>query len=251
MIRKSLIVLSLCCAVLCAFIGYMSQRAIEESERVSTSSFDLDCERLLDQAPVASTEIVLSDFIVGKKFATMDIDGDYQWDVTGVLLFPKKKQSTRYGYRAVIVSCKGIPDEATLNEKLLSEPESLTVDFWPTRELEPSIHSQLAMKYRNLDFARSRVVYLGYERENPILGETTLKLSIVVGGASVAVAVLTIIISLIIGMLSRLFKRSPKPNAPQPTANRAGLPASGSLDHEPTGGVLDRVRSRRDQQPGT
>lgn len=252
MICRSLIVLSLCCAILCAFIGFLSYRAMEESDQVSTNSTDLTCREILEASPKETTQVVVSNFIVGKRKTTIDYDGDGKWDLIGVPLFPAEKQNTKYGYKALIVCCKSVPTEAEFEALWKDSAEGLTLDYWPERqELDPYLHSGLAQNYLNLDFSKSRIAFYGYERTNPIFGATSLRLSILVGGGSVAVAVLTFLIALLAKLLGRFFKPSPQTTRPSPTANRAGLPSHGGNETVATGGVLDRVRSLRDRQAGT
>lgn len=250
MIRRSLIVLSLCTAVLCAFVGYLSHRAIEQSKKVASSSIDLACVQLMDKPPIEATEVVLSEFKIGKHFAKIDLDGDSNWDLVGVAVFPKEKQKQSYAYRAVILFCKGIPDETAYEEVFGdAELDKLVVDYWPSRQdLDKGVYAQLATNYRSLDFSKAPIAFYGYERTNPVFSETTKKASILVGGAAVAVAVITVVLSALFGAVGRLFRRKEK-TVPPPVANRAGLPP-GNQNSESTGGVLDRVRSMRDRQPG-
>ena len=251
MIQRSLIVLSLCCAILCAFVGFLSHRAIEESKKVSTNSVDLDCHDFLESAPKSSTEVVLSGFFAGKRKTTIDLDGDDKWDLVGVPLFPSKKQNTKYGYKALILCCKGIPDQESFEAVFGGQPKNLTIDYWPERQdLDKFVHSGLAQEYLNLDFSKSQVAFYGFERENPIFGESTKRLSILVGGIAVAIAVVTILFAVLANLMGRLFKRKPEATPTRPPSNRAGLPAQSPGETASTGGVLDRVRSLRDKQPG-
>ena len=51
MTGRLLFPLCLCCVVLCAFIGYMSKRAIEEAKQVATEVVELECGALLKEPP--------------------------------------------------------------------------------------------------------------------------------------------------------------------------------------------------------
>ncbi len=246
MIRRSLIILSLCSAVLCAFIGFLSYRAIEESKQLQSSSIELSCSDLLKTAPETSTGVQLNDFVLGRHVAGIDLDGDQQWDQGAIPLFPKQRQPFKYGYRAVILCFKGLPDEAAVDQALIGS--AVEADFWPGRqELDPAIYSRLAVKYRHMDFDNSRVLFLGFEKANPVLGKTSLRLATLVGAGSVVLALITFILGMLSAILKKAASRRPK-KQPQPTANRAGLPASGE-EPEFTGGVLDRVKSMRDRSP--
>lgn len=224
---------------------------MDESVKVKTSKITKTCKDLLDERPTESTSIEMHDFMVGKRSAKLDLDGDEKFDLVGVPLFSKDLDfKKKYGYYGVILCAKGIETEAQYEALLGGEEEvtSLAVDYWPQRQkLETALHSKLAQQYRSLDFAKSPVVLYGFERENPLLGKTTYQFSILAGIGSLAVAALTILISVLMGFLKKFFQRTPKPTAPKPVANRAGLPASEAQDSNLTGGVLDRVRSRRNQ----
>ena len=170
MIRRSLIILSLCSAVLCAFVGFLSHRAIEESKQLQSSSIELSCSELLKTAPENSTGVQLNDYVLGRHVAGIDIDGDQRWDQGAIPLFPKQRQQFKYGYCAVIVCFKGLPDEAAVDQALIDSV--VEADFWPNRqELDPDIYSRLATKYRHMDFSNSRVLYLGYEKSESGVGE--------------------------------------------------------------------------------
>lgn len=230
----------------------MSHRAIEESEQIQTESVELLCQELLDKTPRETTEVVIKNFKVGKKIAHFDFDGDEKWDLVGIPIFPIEKQKQAFAYRSVIVCCKGIPDQAAFDEIFNEEGlAELAFDFWPQRqELDANIHSRLATMYRSMDFARSPVVYFGFERVNPLLGETSLRLSYVIGAGAGGVAVVTMLLSALFGFFGRIFKRPKNPVGPpkRSAGNRSGLPANPG--HEATGGVLDRVRSMREKQSG-
>lgn len=237
---------------MCAFVGFLSHRAIEESKKVNNNSVELACHDFLDEAPNVTTEVVLSEFFVGKRKTTIDLDGDGKWDLVGMPLFPTKKQDTKYGYKALVLCCKGIPDEEAYEAAFGDEEiDKLLIDYWPQRqELDRYVHSGLAQEYLNLDFSKSQVAFYGYERTNPVFGESTMRLSILVGGISVFIAIATFLISIAASFLKRFFKKKPQQPAPaRPPSNRAGLPSS-PANEAATGGVLDRVRSKRDRQPG-
>jgi len=81
--------LCLCCAVLCAFVGYMSKRAIKEAEQVTTAVVELDCGMFLEKRPKESTGVLLSDYVFVNRVAAIDTDDDEKWDDVAVALFPK------------------------------------------------------------------------------------------------------------------------------------------------------------------
>jgi hypothetical protein len=252
MIRRILIPLSLCCAVLCAFVGFLSTQAIDEAERIATQSLEFSCEAMIRKPPKESTGVILSDYIGLDLFATVDIDDDDRWEEIAIPLFSKSVTESKHAYCAVIAVFNNVPDDVTLRE-VLSQPQ-LHADYWPAKKLPVYLHSQLAVKFRNMDFTKSPVVMIGYPKSNPLLGEASLQLSKTVGIVALGIAGLTFLFSMVL-KLFKLIKIKPKPqlSKPGPTRNRAGLPTNAdNLDlEEPTGGVLDRVRSMRDQQPET
>lgn len=223
---------------------------MDESVKVKTTKVPMTCQEVLEQRPLESASIELSDFMVGKRSAKLDFDDDDEFDLVGVPLFSKDLDfKKKYGYYGVIFCAKGIKTEAEY-EALLGGEELpvLSVDYWPQRQkLDLALHSKLAQQYRSLDFAKSPVVLYGFERENPLLGKSTYQISVIVGIVSISIAALTILITALAGFLKKFFRRKPKPTAPQPVANRAGLPTSEQEEPNLTGGVLDRVRSRRNQ----
>ena len=222
MIRNAIILLSLCCAVLCAFVGYLSYQVTQESEKAVGAGVPKTCEEMLESPVSETSRITLTDFVPGKHIAFVDNGEDNQWDLLCVPFFPPKLQKIGYGYRAVVVCFKDVKTREALDA--LIENRELDINFWPERQqLDRAIHSQLAQKYTNLDLARSPVLYYGFDAENPVLGESSMYASAGVGCVALFVALLA--------MVSGLFKRT-KPTLfddiveEQPTTNRAGLPVS-------------------------
>ncbi len=235
MIRKATILLSLCCAILCAFIGYLSYSSMKESERVDGEAAPMTCEAVLNSPILQNARIKLTEFAPGKHLAHLDNDGDDQWDSLCVPFFPPKHQKIGYGYCAVLVCFKNIPTRERL--ETVMETGELDINFWLGRQhLDRAIHSQLAQQYTNMDIANSPVLYYGFDGQNPLLGESTLYLSAGAGSVALCVALLALI--------SGIFLRT-KPTRvdvdleDQPTTNRAGLPVN---EHR---SVLDQVTPAR------
>lgn len=234
MIRKAIILLSLCCAVLCAFVGYLSYQVTQESEKAVGAGVPKTCHEVLESPLSETSRITLTDFAPGKHIAL--VNGEHnQWDRLCVPFFPRKRQKIGYGYRAVLVCFKDVKTREALDA--LIENRELDINFWPERqELDRAIHSQLAQKYTNLDLAHSPVLYHGFDAANPVLGESSMYASAAVGSAAIFAAFLA--------MVSGLFKRT-KPTLSednieeQPTTNRAGLPVS----EQPS--IFDQVTSTR------
>lgn len=234
MIRKAIILLSLCCAVLCAFVGYLSFDVTQESKKAVGEGIPKTCEEVLESSLSDTSRISMSNFVPGKYPAHVD-DNENQWKRLCVPFFPPKRQEIGYGYRAVLISFKGVETREALNA--LIKNGELDVNFWPERQqLDRVIHSQLAQKYTNLDLAHSPVLHYGFDAANPVLGKSTMFASAGIGSVAIFVAFMA--------MISGLFTRA-KPTKfdieleAQPTTNRAGLP----LSEETT--IFDQVASTR------
>jgi hypothetical protein len=248
MIRRVLIPLSLCCAVLCAFIGYLSHRAIEESKQVASNVQEFGCRQLIDKKPRKSTGVVIQDFIYLDRYAALDFDGDDKWDEVAVPVFPNQKQASKAAYQSVIVWFKDVPNQEALQEAL--KTDKIRADYWVAKQnLDEHLKSQLAIKFKHMDFENSPVVLVGFAQANPLLGPATLKFSYVGGLGALGFGALAFLMSIVMSLLNRKPKIRSAP--PKPTANKAGLPPARNYDAQPTGGVLDQVKSMRDRQPET
>lgn len=248
MIRRVLIPLCLCCAILCAFIGYVSQKAIDESASVKTNAEVFQCQALIEDRPLESIGVVIQDYITVDRFAKLDFDDDDQWDEVAIPLFPSQKPKSKAAYQSVIVCFKGVGDREAL-EKALAKKE-VRAEYWASRQkLDDHLKTQLAYSFINMDFENSPVVYVGYSATNPLLGVKSLQLSYLLGGGSLALAALAFLFSVVVSLFNRKPKFRPEP--PKPKNNLAGLPKTGDEPKELTGGVLDKVRSMRDPQPET
>lgn len=201
----------------------------------SRGSHPLTCEELLESPLLQTSRVRLTEFALGKHLASLDNDGDKQWDSLCVPLFPRKRQKIGHAYRAVLVCFKNIPTRDALDA--IIEKGELDINFWPERQhLDRAIHSQLAQKYTNMDLAKSPVLFSGFEATNPVLGETTMYTSAGMGLVALFVAFLA--------MISGLFLRRKSSghyieSEKLPTTNRAGLP----LNDGPS--IFDRVSSAR------
>jgi hypothetical protein len=227
--------------VLCAIVGFLTNRALQESEKRLGPATPIACDGILETHPTETSRILITDFIPGKHFAVLDYENDEQWEQLCVPMFPKKRLKITHSYRAVLVCFNNVPDRESFRE--LADAAEIDTNYWPMRQnLDAAIHSQLAQQYKNLDFANSPVLHCGFETSNPVLGATSLKLSIGVG----ATAIFTAFIALLAGLFFK--PRSESLDGlmtPEQNTNRAGLPN----DNQTIGcSVLDRVNSMRDQQ---
>jgi len=118
MLGRLLIPLCLCCVVLCAFVGYLSKRAIKESEQISTKIVELDCGGLIEKRPRKATGVLLKDYRFVDRVAAIDSDGDEKWDLVAVPLFSKEIFKSKVKYTSVIACFRDVPDWETLKQRL-------------------------------------------------------------------------------------------------------------------------------------
>lgn len=236
MVRKIIIMLCLCCVILCAFVGYLSKTAIEDSQVRQGPGVATSCGEILNQRPTSTARLLVTEFVPGKHFASLDFDNDGKWEQLCVPFFSPKFPAAKHSYRAVLICFRELPDREAFKAFVASG--EIDADFWPLRQkLDVALHSQLAQQYKNMDFANSPVLYCGFESANPVLGETSLMISIGLGCLATLAAVLTLIVGLFMGMRRRVSK---DPTELEPTTNRAGLPYES---------VLDRVHTMREKEP--
>ena len=234
MIRKIVISLSGCCLILCGFVGYLSYAETLNSEKSSGVAVSLTCADVLERRPEDMSRVRLTKFVPGKFTAFVDREQDGDWELVCVPFFPPTAGKVGHGYSAVLICFKNVHSQADF--KRLIKAGELDTNYWERRqELDQALHSQLSRDYKNLDIANSTVLHSGFELQNPVLGETTLKGSIVAGGLAILAAM--------IALMSGLFvRKTPKEtddwNDPA-SFNRAGLPPSAGTS------VLDSVSSSR------
>jgi hypothetical protein len=235
MVNKVIILLCLCCVVLCTFVGYLSKRAIEDSKIGHGPAVSVSCSEVLEERPTETSHLIVTGFIPGKHFASLDFDNDGQWEQLCVPFFPKKQQEIKHSYRAVLICFDKVPNREALRELVASG--EIDTNYWPMRQnLDVAIHSQLAQQYRNMDFANSPVFHYGFETSNPVLGEASLKISFFIG----YVAIFAAFVALLVGLVMKAWPAKKADLAElTPNTNRAGLPG---------GSVLDRVTSMRERQ---
>ena len=248
MLARLLIPLCLCCVVLCAFVGFLSKRAITETAQVSSVPVEFDCSSFIDSPPKKSSGVLLKDFVFVDLIATIDKDGDGKWDEVAIPLFSPDGFKSKAYYSAAIACFQDVPDLETLHQRLASN--ELQAYYWVNdQKLSLNLHSQLATKFKHMDFQQSPVVTVGYGNDNPLLGEASLEYSYLVGAAAVGVLILTLAYLVVAGLLNAV-PRSPRRPRRASAKNRAGLPNS-ETDYNAgsTGGVLDQARSMRNRQP--
>ncbi|MCP4478264.1 MAG: hypothetical protein GY818_09255 [Planctomycetaceae bacterium] len=234
MIRKIVISLSCCCLILCGFVGYLSYAETLNSEKSSGVAVTRTCAEVLDKRPEDMSRVRLTKFVPGKFTAFVDSEQDDKWELVCVPFFPPTAGKVGHGYSAVLVCFKNVHSQEDF--KRLIRTGELDTNFWERRQkLDQALHSQLSRDYKNLDIANSTVLHAGFELQNPVLGEATLRGSVALGGF----AILAAILALISGVFVR---KTPKEtydwNDPA-SLNRAGLPPSAGTS------VLDSVSSSR------
>ena len=234
MIRKIVILLSGCCLILCGFVGYLSYAETLNSKRSSGVAVTLTCAEVLERRPDDMSRVRLTKFVPGKFTAFVDQERDANWELACVPFFPPTSGKVGHGYSAVLVCFKNIRTKADF-ERLVKTGE-LDTNFWAGRQkLDQALHSQLSRDYKNLDIANSTVLHSGFELQNPVLGETTLKGSVALGSFAILAAMMALVSGLFV-------RKAPKEtydwDDPAPV-NRAGLPPSAGHS------VMDSVSSPR------
>ncbi|MDG1512493.1 MAG: hypothetical protein P8L78_17745 [Mariniblastus sp.] len=234
MIRKIVISLSGCCLILCGFVGYLSYAETLNSEKSSGVAVTRTCAEVLDKRPEDMSRVRLTKFVPGKFTAFVDPEQDDNWELACVPFFPPTAGKVGHGYSAVLVCFKNVHSQEDF--KRLIRTGELDTNFWERRQkLDQALHSQLSRDYKNLDIANSTVLHAGFELQNPVLGETTLRGSVALGGF----AILAAILALISGLFVRKTPKEIYDWNDSASLNRAGLPPSAG----PT--VLDSVSSPR------
>lgn len=243
MINRSILFLFLACAVLSGLVGYWSLESIRQAKIRVGPPITMTCDAVLQSCPMETAHIEFEEFIPGKHVALIAGAKGHHWELVCVPLFPSKGQQSKQSYQAVIVCCQGVPDRQALDELIKSKKIDLL--YWPERQqLNVQIHSQLAQQYRHMDLVNCPVLHYGFAPSNPVLGETSLGVSKLVGATSVAGLIGVFILTLLCRVAKRVLSavQSPKTEGPDPVENRAGLPESKS--------VLDQVTLMRDRSPG-
>lgn len=234
MIRKIVISLSGCCLILCGFVGYLSYAETLNSEKSSGVAVTRTCAEVLAKRPEDMSRVRLTKFVPGKFTAFVDPEQDDNWELACVPFFPPTAGRVGHGYSAVLVCFKNVHSQEDF--KRLIRTGELDTNFWERRQkLDQALHSQLSRDYKNLDIANSTVLHAGFELQNPVLGETTLRGSVALGGF----AILAAILALISGLFVRKTPKEIYDWNDSASLNRAGLPPSAG----PT--VLDSVSSSR------
>lgn len=223
MIRKGLTLLSMCCIIMCVFVGVLSHQEEDKAARLAAAkAVNVSCDEILDQErPEVISRMRMQKHVRGKFIADIDYEQDGIWEELCVPFFPKRRFEVKSGYRAVLVVMNGVDSQEKL-DAVLQESE-LDVLYWPERQEIPlAIHSKLAQQYENLDLDNCPLVFYGVEPGNPLLGAASLQMSKLVGGIAAVVFFLSLI---------SLFIKFEKPQVEEntavlPTRNRAGLPSS-------------------------
>ncbi|MFK7767498.1 MAG: hypothetical protein AB8B55_09780 [Mariniblastus sp.] len=207
---------------MCGFVGYLSYQGTQAKEEIEAPPAMTGCKALIENPPSELTRVLVGDYGVGKMIASLDVDEDGKWDEICVPFFPKNLK-IGYGYTAVLICFDSVADEASFRE--IANQGTVDSTFWPTRQkMDPYLHEQLAKKYHNLDFAHSPVLHYGFEKAKPLLGEETMKASIVAAGIAIVVAFL----ALISGLFKIRLAKNDEIDEDAPTSNRAGLPIASS-----------------------
>ena len=253
MLARLLLLLCLCCVVLCAFVGFLSKRAIDEATEFSEHPLEQDCSSFIDSPPKKSSGILLNNFVffnsiatIEDDIATVDNDGDGKWDEVAIPLFSEDSFKSKVSYTSVIACFRDVPDLKTLHERLSAKELKVSYRVKEQKLARP-LHTQLAITFKSMDFRNSPVVTVGYGQDNPILGVTSLTLSYTIGAAAFGVALLNIAYLAFMGF-SKCGKNALREARHEPTESPTCLPSSvTNCDDSPSESLLDAARSMRDQ----
>ena len=172
MIRKFIILLSVCCMVLCAIVGYLSKQVDQESDLREGEATAYKCADFLADPPTKTGRILVTEFGLGKHIAHIDGNDD-EWQESCVPFFPTNINLKKYGYSAILVCFNEVKSKEEI--KTLTKDGSLDTDFWPGRqELNPIFHSQLAQDYTNMDFSKTIVLHYCLLYTSPSPRDATL-----------------------------------------------------------------------------
>ena len=116
MIRSLSIPLCICCTVLCGFVAYLSQQAIDDQAALAVDEgTSIRCQDLMKDPPTEKSNLCLKDFEPGKYFSTRDWDDDEAWELVSVPFFPNeyKTLADKNSYAAAIIKFSVPPTVTT------------------------------------------------------------------------------------------------------------------------------------------
>ena len=220
--RKLAILLAVCLGILCAFVYKFTTLSLDSQDNVAAQTTVVSCQQLIKEWPSDNYHLRLTDYQRGKHVASFDNDQDGNWDKVYVPLFPAHLTEVGNNYNAVIVYFDDVKNEQELNERL--ETGELDSQLWYTEQKLPSpIHSDLAQKYRLMDFAGCVVLQAGFEPPD----SQTVK-SVVLGSriGMIACAIVAIwnLLAMVPSMRPHYDSVQEEEEEDLPLSNRAGLP---------------------------
>ncbi len=232
MIRILFIILSICCTVLCAFVAFLSDQAVESRAKQPLRPTTVSCCDLLDNTPTGIAHYQLVDFEPGKYFAKRDANDDGVWEFVSVPFFPDHWDRLQRNYPAAVVCFKNVANRAALSA--IVEQGEIEVRYWPNRQtLDSDIHSRLASKYKSMDFSRCVVLHAGFDSPVPLLNSSIYVTSVALGAISMVVGLWNLLLLLVFD------RRNSTETTDQTVCNRAGLPSL-TDDGEVDGDMQDK-----------
>ena len=222
--RVIYILLSICGAVVCAFLAFFGYQQNQESHRsLEQAAPEYSCSELLDQFPSNTYSFSVTDFQPGKHFIHDDADGDGAWERVIVPVFPKGLKKLGRNYRAVILVISDTPNKDAVFEKMKSP--SIEADYWFTSQtLDQYSYNRLAKKYSSLDFERSLVLYSGHEKSPSAFGKFLMFAALGGGLLSIVTLGWQSVSLVIAGIRSESSRLDDDDDEDQVITNRAGLP---------------------------
>lgn len=224
--RKFAILLSICLAVLCAFVYRFATQSLSELSSEGDQATIVSCEQLLKKWPSDNYHLRLTNYQRGKQVVAYDRDQDGNWEKVYVPLFPAHLTTVGNNYNSVIVYFDDVKNEVELDERLSAE--ALDTQLWYTQQTLPvATHSEMAQHYRLMDFSRCVVLQGGFQPPNKKIA-TYAVLGSYLGLIACGIVAVWNLVAMLIPMLTpkrrpnRFFNDDEDDDAP--ITNRAGLP---------------------------
>ncbi len=218
--RKFAILLSLCLGIVCAFVHWFGTKSVQELNDEGDQAISVSCAQLLEKWPRDNFHLLLTDYQRGNYVVARDEDQDENWELVYVPLFPAHLKSLGNNFNSVIVYFDDVKNEDELDARL--DAGDLDAQLWYTQqELPEQIYSDMAQKYRLMDFSRCVVLQGGFRPPNKDIAKYAV-LASYLGMIACGIIVVWNVIALL------LPKHRPNDffndEDDGPISNRAGLP---------------------------
>ena len=171
MSRIITILLCLCFAVMCAFIGFLGFVEREQAS-VEPEYQEITCAAALEsETPFESdgADIKLTDFKNGKSFVPHDFDEDGVWEQVLIPFFPDDKDDLGPTYNAVVVCFGNVKNKEEL-QQVVAQSE-IPAKYWTSlQEFSDYDYSALAQKYPSMNFKKCVQLHSGFPNQTELGG---------------------------------------------------------------------------------